>query len=143
MKIERGTVVPAIVILAILAAFMSTDRLWLHVYSPDVGSLRQQLRQHSAAAKDAQDAESRDVLDLQQRISGIDKNVQNAVNTQTADSSKVLRDYRISGAIAILSLLKAYGGTQSSGSPAGRACVDYLVNGTGSVTDCGFQHVAQ
>jgi hypothetical protein len=50
---------------------------------------------------------------------------------------------RLSNAVSILSLVQAYGGQQSSASPAGKACVAWLDSGIGSITDCGFQHVQQ
>jgi hypothetical protein len=123
--------------LCIVGAFMAADRLWLHVYTPDVSTLKSQLRS-------TQNTESRDYLDLQNRVSAVDKNVQNAVNTQptqsTPDTNQFIRDFRIANAVTVLSLVSNLGGSQSSNSAAGKACSAWLMSGTGSITDCGFQH---
>ena len=123
--------------LCVVGAFMAADRLWLHVYTPNVSTLKSQLRS-------TQNTESRDYLDLQNRVSAVDKNVQNAVNTQptqsTPDTNQFIRDLRIANAVTVLSLVSNLGGSQSSNSAAGKACSAWLISGTGSITDCGFQH---
>lgn len=134
-----------VLILAILSlvAFLVLDRTVVHVYSPDVSGLKAQIHDQSTALQAAQATESRDYLDVQGRIKDVDKNVQNALNTQPTSSSSedFLRDARIASSLTVLSLIQAYGGFQSSASAAGKACDNYLLLGIGSLTDCGFQHV--
>lgn len=63
-----------------------------------------------------------------------------------ARSGSGLTDYpelatvRMSSALAIVSLVQNKGGTQSSGSAQGQACIAWFLRGEGSATDCGFVH---
>ena len=133
-----SSMLPVLLLALVIGGFMTADRLALHVYSPDAAA-------NNAQVTALQNTESRDILDLQNRVSSIDKNVQNALNTQTSSTTGVLdqlmRDERIVNAVTVLSLLTAYGGQQSSNSVSGKACNNWLLFGEGSVTDCGFQHV--
>ena len=132
---------PAVLGVMVVAAICLTvsDRLWLHVYSPDVDALNARISAQQKQLEQLQKDESRDVLDLEAKINTVQSRQQASVNSQL-DAGDLLRDARISKAVTVLSLLSAYGGYQSTASAAGRACDDYLMFGIGSLTDCGFQH---
>jgi hypothetical protein len=125
--------------LRVVMASAVIDRIWLHVYSPDVGALKARIGAQQQELEQLQKDESLDVLDLQAKLNTLQSRQQMNV-TPPLDTEGFWRDERISKAVTVLSLLSAYGGYQSTTSAAGRACHDYLMFGTGSVTDCGFQH---
>lgn len=131
-------ILPVIAVITLLAAAVIGDRLWWHIYSPDVSALESRLQA-------AENTESHDYLGLDGRVTDVESAVRRVTARPTPSTfslDQFLVNNRIANAVAILSLVQAYGGFQSSGSAAGEACVDYLVSGTGSVTDCGFQRVS-
>lgn len=58
--------------------------------------------------------------------------------TGASNEESLLRDARIANAVVINSLVSNFGGYQSSGSAAGKACFAWLLLGEGSATECGF-----
>jgi hypothetical protein len=61
-----------------------------------------------------------------------------AAGASGSDFGSIGRDARIANALTVISLVSNYGGFQSSDSPAGEACFDWLMFGEGSATECGF-----
>jgi len=135
----RGSsVVPAVIVAAVIFGALAADRAWLHWYVPDqdarIASLRSELDARASSMET-------DVTALGRRVDLAEQNIDNVNSTTSSafDEDGFLRDVRLSNAVTILSLLSAYGGFQSTTSAAGRACSDYFMFGDGSVTDCGFQ----
>ena len=135
------TLVSVSITLAVVAAFVLVDRYALRWYSQDVGNATQQIDDAASDLAEFRDAYTRDKSALELRIEDLENNVENALATDEPqfDEEGFTRDVRIGNAVVILSLLEAYGGFQSTGSAAGRACSGWLLFGEGSVTDCGFQ----
>lgn len=75
---------------------------------------------------------------LSTRVSSLESDVPSSATGQGDSLEPILRSSRIASAVTILSLVAAYGGFQRSDSPAGKACLAWLMLGDGSVTDCGF-----
>ena len=121
-----------------LAGFMAVDRTVLHWYVPEVAPLDTQVE----ATQQQADRIDRAVSRLSSRVEDLESKV-SSNQAGTVDTIQSGQIGRLSNAVAILSLLNAYGGFQSTVSPAGRACVTYLSFGIGSITDCGFQHVEE
>lgn len=122
------TLVPMMLVLSVIGGFMAADRLTLHWYAPEdtAGSVSELEADVSGVTRDISGLESR-VSSLSLSGSGTFDRLENFA-----------RDARIANALAVISLVSAYGGFQSSDSPAGRACINWLMDGEGSVTDCGF-----
>ncbi len=137
------SLIPAAALAVALLAFLVADRQWLHVYTPDVSALEARL-DAQAMSISAREAESRSAIAaLTRRVDEMDQNVQNLLDTTTNEErfEGIERDQRLSTAVTLLALLSSFGGFQSTASPEGRACQDYLMFGEGDVTACGFESI--
>ena len=67
-----------------------------------------------------------------------DRGAKGLVGSSGSDFGTITALGRIANAVTINSLVNNYGGYQSSGSAAGKACFAWLMSGEGSGTDCGF-----
>ena len=136
-----SSLLPAVIVAALVFGALAADRAWLHWYVPDQDTRIDALRADVDARASTIGA---DVDALIRRVDLAESNIDN-LNSTTDDSvfddEGFLRDLRISNAVTILSLLNAYGGFQSTTSAAGQACSDYLMFGEGGFTECGFQRV--
>ena len=130
-----------IVVAGALGAFMVADRLTLHWYVPDTAGIRGSISDVGAHVNEL-DGEISSADSKVKLLEGQVKELQSKEATPSAGEELQWQAIgRLSTAVSILSLVQAYGGWQTSTSPAGRACGNWLVLGIGSVTDCGFQHV--
>lgn len=119
-----------LLLVAAVAALVWADREYWHWYAPPPEIVERVVALESRAPSDRSrmsDVE-RDLRDLRSDLQ----------ENESVVDAPILALTRISSAVAILSLVQAHGGFQSSGSPQGQACIQYLLQGEGSVTDCGF-----
>jgi hypothetical protein len=133
-------VLSQIALIVIVAGLVWCDREYWHWYSPD----RQPLMETISSVSDLEDrlgeVES-DVIDAGTRASSAEAKAAAAIKvnqsfgaTDSVEASLV----RMANSLAIVSLVQQKGGSQSSGSAQGQACINWFLKGEGSLTDCGF-----
>ncbi len=121
-----------LVVIVMAAGLVYGDRQYWHWYVPRDAVTEQ--RAH------LDDVDSR-LVSLSSDVSAAERT---AAKAQQASPTYAIVDTperslaRISSALAIVSLVQSKGGFQSSGSAQGKACINWLLKGEGSVTDCGF-----
>ncbi len=125
------------VLILLLVGFLPLDKTLLHWYVPDTGQLRADMA--------AVDGDLRRLDSSADAMAGTISELKNQVGSDTTadlvNTVQMGQIFRLTDAVAVLSLVSAYGGFQSTVSPSGKACVAWLLRGEGSLTDCGFSHV--
>ena len=109
---------PIVLVLVVVGGFLVADRLTLHWYVPE----------DSAGEVSALES---DVSSLQEQTSAL-------AGSESLDELLAGAIERIATAVTVNSLVSNLEGPQQLDSPAGNACLDWLLTGEGSITDCGF-----
>jgi hypothetical protein len=130
LPLPPAWLVAQVLLFGLLAGLVLADREHWHWYASDTDEVAQ-LHARVASLRADNDALARRV-DRLPRASATSY-------TWIDDPESAIG--RLSASVAVLSLLNAYGGSQSAGSPQGKACVDYLMTGTGTFAECGFRRV--
>jgi hypothetical protein len=127
-----------LVILALIAGAAWADREYWHWYSPTEELTRQ------SQGLETQGERLDELESTLQAVS--DKADDTFITANRLDrSASVAPDSdkpalaRLANALALVSLVQSHGGSQTTTSAQGKACIAWLLDGSGSVTDCGFQ----
>lgn len=125
-----------VILLAVLGAAVWMDRNHWHWYATDPDLMRSL----ETRVDDLEMRQDRQGTQLRDAISEIDQQQRGGAETPTLQ----LVDHpeaaiaRIANSVALLSLVSNHGGTQSTGSAQGQACVAWYLKGEGSASDCGW-----
>ncbi len=132
-------ILPVVAVLSLVGSFLAADRLTLHWYVPeDTSASVSSLESDVAGLKTDASSLQTKVSDANSDVSSLRSRVSSLESGAGPDLDSVARDLRIATAVALNSLVTSYGGTQRTDSPAGKACLDWLIRGEGSGADCGF-----
>ena len=135
-----GTLLGVLVTLAVVGGFMAIDRTVVHWYVPDLDPVSQRLED---VRSDGRGLRSR-VGSIESSVSRLETSVRNIEESPAdlslfeSDLERDLTIHRLGFALTINSLVNNLGGFQSTGSPRGEACMSWLLDSEGSMTDCGF-----
>lgn len=103
------------------------------------------LESETAEQESQLDSLRADLRSATSRLGAMDRQV--ATLKQPVEEAYMVVDHpelallRIANYVALLSHLNNYGGYQTTGSAGVRACSEWYLTGTGSLTDCGWQRV--
>lgn len=131
-----GALVGILIALLVVGGFMALDRTVGHWYVPDPEVVSRQVDSQLRRVG----AQGRDLRELQSRVEELESSRGDAdgLALYETDLERDAAISRLGFAVTVNSLVNNLGGFQTNTSPRGKACQAWLLDGTGSISDCGF-----